>query len=424
MENTYGISVDNRYELFYIDDETTDPLETVITVKKKAPKEKTAPIQAKDAAAPQPTVRKIPSAAAEKENKSAMINNQQRAAQANRTAPKATNNDKRQMRDDKPTAPKRDETVEKKNRRNREADRGPPVSNGLSDDKPRRRRFDGAPQRGKREFDRQSGSDKTGVKAVDKRDGGGAHNWGSPKQEVIDELVPKQHPAEWSEGETRADGQDGGATDEPVNQSPNQDEETKELTLDEYKALRAGKSKPPQYNLRKAGEGEDLSQWQKMVALEAKRQSGVDDGENDATAVQQRATRQKHILDIEFHFNDGRRAGQMGRGGRGGRARASGGGGGAGGAGGGGGGGGGNTPGGGRQMARNRRNDGEDRERPREPRNSESTRSHFRDDAHFHAAPKVDDEKDFPSLGLLNASSMVRQAPKLVPMYAKEDATK
>ncbi|EDV34281.1 uncharacterized protein Dana_GF21047 [Drosophila ananassae] len=32
--------------------------------------------------------------------------------------------------------------------------------------------------------DRQSGSDRTGVKAVYKRNGGGAHNWGSPKLEI------------------------------------------------------------------------------------------------------------------------------------------------------------------------------------------------------------------------------------------------
>lgn len=31
---------------------------------------------------------------------------------------------------------------------------------------------------GKREFDRHSGSDKTGVKAVEKREGSGPHNWG------------------------------------------------------------------------------------------------------------------------------------------------------------------------------------------------------------------------------------------------------
>lgn len=41
-------------------------------------------------------------------------------------------------------------------------------------------------RRGKREFDRQSGSDKTGVKSVDKREGAGAHNWGSHKQDLDD----------------------------------------------------------------------------------------------------------------------------------------------------------------------------------------------------------------------------------------------
>lgn len=49
--------------------------------------------------------------------------------------------------------------------RNFNNDRGPPNND-------RRRQY------GKREFDRQSGSDKTGVKAVDKREGAGAHNWG------------------------------------------------------------------------------------------------------------------------------------------------------------------------------------------------------------------------------------------------------
>lgn len=46
-----------------------------------------------------------------------------------------------------------------------------------------RRTYEG---RGKREFDRQSGSDKTGVKAVDKREGNGPHNWGSVKQDIED----------------------------------------------------------------------------------------------------------------------------------------------------------------------------------------------------------------------------------------------
>ncbi|XP_055690084.1 plasminogen activator inhibitor 1 RNA-binding protein-like isoform X2 [Lutzomyia longipalpis] len=394
MENTYGISVDNRYELFYIDDEATDPLEA-IAVKKKATKEKP---------------KEVRKGAAEKENKAATINKvpvrtvpaPTKAVAPTKATPEKPN---RQTRDEKP-APKRDafslpaDIVEKKNRRNREQTERV-VANGVGggDEKPRRRKFEG---RGKREFDRQSGSDKTGVKAVDKREGGGAHNWGSHKQEVIDELAPKPHPAELYEGEPRAETQDN-HEENTVNQSPNQDEETKELTLDEYKAMRAGKSKPPQYNLRKAGEGEDLSQWKKMVALEAKRPSGDEDGDNDATSFQQRATRQKHILDIEFHFNDGRRTGQMGRGPRGGRPRAP------------------NAPGGGRQMGRNRRNDGD--ERP-QPRNTESNRSHYRDDGHLHAAPKVDDEKDFPSLGLMNTQVVrpVKAAAKIVPIYAKEDA--
>lgn len=38
--------------------------------------------------------------------------------------------------------------------------------------------------RGKREFDRQSGSDRSGVKAVDKRDGAGSHNWGTMKDDM------------------------------------------------------------------------------------------------------------------------------------------------------------------------------------------------------------------------------------------------
>ncbi|XP_059609689.1 SERPINE1 mRNA-binding protein 1-like [Phlebotomus argentipes] len=356
MENTYGISVDNRYELFYIDDEATDPLEALV-VKKKTPKEKV----------------KERKGTAEKENKSATINKQERRA---KVAPPIPTHPKEAhvVRINKCPSP---DVVEKKNRRNREVER--------LEEKPRRRRFE---TRQKREFDRQSGSDKTGVKSVDKREGAGAHNWGSHK-EVIDEIVPKPALPDWSENETRP--QESQEVDDSANQTSGQEEETKELTLDEYKALRAGKSKPPQYNLRKAGEGEDISQWQEMVALEAKRRVGDDDAEGDAASYQQRATRQKHILDIEFHFNDSRRAGQLGRGMRG-RTR----------------------PSTNRQITRNRRSDGEERERLQR-----SDQPRLRDEG-LHAAPKVDDEKDFPSLGLLN-TSLVRHSPKVVPMFGKDD---
>lgn len=55
----------------------------------------------------------------------------------------------------------------------------------------------------------------------------------------------------------------------------NVEEEPKELTLDEWKAQRAGRVKP-QYNIRKAGEGEDPSQWKKMFELRKKEKEEVD----------------------------------------------------------------------------------------------------------------------------------------------------
>lgn len=55
--------------------------------------------------------------------------------------------------------------------------------NGNNNNK-NRRNFNG------KRRDRQSGSDKTGVKAVDKRDGAGAHNWGTHKQDIEDMNKP------------------------------------------------------------------------------------------------------------------------------------------------------------------------------------------------------------------------------------------
>lgn len=134
-------------------------------------------------------------------------------------------------------------------------------------------------QYGKREFDRQSGSDKTGVKAVDKREGGGAHNWGTHKQDIDDftkgtaewdaERAAKVKDEKTNDDSANAEtGNEQNAGKDNANEQGNQtaEEEAKEITLDEWKAQRAERAKP-QYNLRKAGEGEDTSQWKKMVAL-------------------------------------------------------------------------------------------------------------------------------------------------------------
>lgn len=165
-----------------------------------------------------------------------------------------------------------------------------------------------------REFDRKSGSDKTGVKAVDKRDGGGAHNWGTHKQDIEDlqngATLAGGDASDASDKETEkssavaavgtepaVNGGDAATTavapaaaDKP--QTAEQiaaaaaaaeaqrlaEEEARELTLDEWKAQRGVRAKP-QFNIRKAGEGEDTSQWKQMVALQSRKKGGKVRGE-------------------------------------------------------------------------------------------------------------------------------------------------
>lgn len=137
---------------------------------------------------------------------------------------------------------------------------------------------------GKREFDRHSASDKTGVKAIDKRDGAGAHNWGTHKQDIDDyqkgydnnDDVKAKDNKDGTAGAGGADKANGDAKQQSDSEQQNGketneqvqiEEEAKEITLDEWKAQRAERAKP-QYNIRKAGEGEDTSQWKKMIALD------------------------------------------------------------------------------------------------------------------------------------------------------------
>lgn len=162
-----------------------------------------------------------------------------------------------------------------------------------------RRNYDG---RGKREFDRQSGSDKTGVKATDKRDGGGAHNWGTHKQDMQDiedsNKVPDMEPKD--------DGNSNGIT------KPEETVAVEEIqyTFDEYKKLQAERAKPPVYNLRKAGEGEDKKKWKNLVPLQKKEEvKSEDEYEFDHSLYLQRKRGIKYIVDIPVCFNEGKRPG-------------------------------------------------------------------------------------------------------------------
>ncbi|EDW83963.1 uncharacterized protein Dwil_GK13399 [Drosophila willistoni] len=163
-------------------------------------------------------------------------------------------------------------------------------------------RFRNGEKFGKREFDRQSGSDKTGIKAVDKREGGGAHNWGSAKQDIEDIKTGESAPV--VDKDDSANEQSG----EPANNTL-EEEEAKQMTLDEWKALTDKRAKP-NYNLRKAGEGVDNSEWKKMVVLNKKKESNSEDEfEYDPSMYPQRVGRLQRIVDIQFNFNDGRKGG-------------------------------------------------------------------------------------------------------------------
>ena len=103
------------------------------------------------------------------------------------------------------------------------------------------------------------------------------------------------------------------------------DEEPKEYTLDEWKA-KQGERKKPEFNIRKPGEGEDNSQWKKTFVLEKKKIEDEEEEEEEIIDVSaeypQRVGRQK-FLNIDIRFADSRR-GTRGRG-AGGRGRGVGG---------------------------------------------------------------------------------------------------
>ena len=132
------------------------------------------------------------------------------------------------------------------------------------------RRNGGAPLRF-RNSNRHSGSDKSSVKPTDKRDGGGAHNWGKPVDDCKttaddEEVVNGEKATEESEkATTEQEGGDVGQENvEPKNDEP------QFKTLDEYKREMEEKRMHTQFNIRKANEGEDKSKWKKTYVLKKK----------------------------------------------------------------------------------------------------------------------------------------------------------
>uniref|UniRef100_A0A8C5LTP3 Hyaluronan binding protein 4 n=1 Tax=Leptobrachium leishanense TaxID=445787 RepID=A0A8C5LTP3_9ANUR len=100
-------------------------------------------------------------------------------------------------------------------------------------------------QRGKREFERHSGSDRGGIRAEDKRGGSGSHNWGTINDTYS---VSEQSPVE-----ENLENHEMGPTEENA-RTPDElvEDFAKEMTLDEWKCLQDQNRSRPEFNLRKA----------------------------------------------------------------------------------------------------------------------------------------------------------------------------
>lgn len=106
---------------------------------------------------------------------------------------------------------------------------------------------------GNREFDRRSGSDKSSVKAVDKRDGSGSYNWGTPQDEIKD--ASEEHsggfgaPKETEDTPTDNTEQTQESEETPVEEV--KDEGPQEMTFEEYKKMQKEERNKPEFNIRK-----------------------------------------------------------------------------------------------------------------------------------------------------------------------------
>lgn len=188
-------------------------------------------------------------------------------------------------------------------------------------------RNDGRDDRGKREFDRRSGSDRSGVKPTDKRDGAGPHNWGTPEIEETAENAqglddsnydPEKSPEK--KEKTEDNGTDTEAKDEKSDDEPKEAEPV-EMTLDEWKALQISNPNPKlthDFKVRRPGEGENPDQWKGMKVIHQSRKD--DDDKTESAKESVKPQNKQSTIPTNFRFGDNNmrpaRGGGRGRGGR------------------------------------------------------------------------------------------------------------
>jgi len=325
MENVYGIGVANRYALFL--DEDSDPLDIL---KQSEAEQKVAKAKKiEDATKPVakgPAVKKEAANTRNEADKENQRNRQfegKRVVDARKAGPGGEPREERNNQ--RNTEYRRDDDGGRDGGRGRGRGRGEMRGRGRGGEGGGRGGGRGGGEGGrggKRDFDRKSGDNRTGIKAEDKRGGGGKGNWGTFEDDV---------PKEGEEANTTVDseGKDEAATEEEpkapreltaeeLEAKAAREEEEKQMTLDQWKAMQA-KKEGPKFNVRKAGEGSDVDpKWKKATAYKKENEEENDEEEEEAVIYLQRSTRQKK-LDINFTFADqgGRGGGDRGRGGRG-----------------------------------------------------------------------------------------------------------
>ncbi|XP_008405510.1 SERPINE1 mRNA-binding protein 1 isoform X1 [Poecilia reticulata] len=188
-------------------------------------------------------------------------------------------------------------------------------------------RSDGFDSRGKREFDRHSGSDRSSLKGEDKRGGSGSHNWGTVKDE-LNELDQSNVTEENPEGEEHPPADSENKRENEVEEQ--KEEGPKEMTLDEWKAMQDKERAKVEFNIRKANEGAD---WNKGFVLH--KSKAEQDKKGDLTELDiddSKGDEEHHFRkpanditsQLEINFGDLGRPGRGRggpRGGRGGRGR-------------------------------------------------------------------------------------------------------
>jgi len=188
---------------------------------------------------------------------------------------------------------------------------------------------DGFDSRGKREFDRHSGSDRS-LRGEEKRGGSGSHNWGTVKDDM-NELDQSNVTEENPEGEEHPPADSENKRENEVEEV--KEEGPKEMTLDEWKAMQDKERAKVEFNIRKANEGAD---WNKGFVLH-KSKAEDKKGELIEPEIEEPKLDDEHHFrkpanditsQLEINFGDlgrpGRgRGGPRGgpRGGRGGRGR-------------------------------------------------------------------------------------------------------